>query len=91
MVPDTDFPDIRVQSFVHSHEGTLFTIPREHDQIRMYIQQTLGSEAIDPETGRVDKNRTSPEKLLAEGQKIMKPYQIEPKDGEVAWWTIYIG
>ena len=64
MVPDTDFPDLRSQSFVHSHAGTLFIIPRENDQIRVSIQLSANSDLCDPLTGRVDKSRTSPEKLL---------------------------
>ena len=91
MVPDTDFPDFRAQSFVHSHDGTLFIIPRENDLIRLYIQQGPDSDVVDPATGRADKSRTSPEKLLEQGRKILKPYKMEMKDGKVAWWTVYVG
>jgi phenol 2-monooxygenase len=38
-------------------------IPREEDKIRLYIQLS-DSDVLDPITGRVDKNRMSPEKLL---------------------------
>ena len=91
MVPDTDFPDFRAQSFVHSHDGTLFIIPRENDLIRLYIQQGPDSDVVDPATGRADKSRTSPEKLLEQGRKILKPYKMEMKGGKVAWWTVYVG
>ena len=91
MVPDTDFPDVRAQSFVHSHDGTLFVIPREHDRVRLYIQQGPDSDVVDPATGRADKRRTSPETLLEQGRKILRPYRMEARDGGVEWWTVYVG
>ncbi len=91
MVPDTDFPDIRCQAFVHSNAGTLFVIPRENDLIRLYIQQSSTQDILDPQTGRVDKNRTSPEELIEQGKKIFLPYRIVPKDGNINWWTVYAG
>ena len=91
LVPDTDFPDFRAQSFIHSHDGTLFIIPRENDLIRLYIQQGPDRDVVDPATGRADKSRTSPEKLLEQGRKILQPYRMEMKDGKVNWWTVYVG
>ena len=93
-VPDTDFPDFRCMTYIHSHAGTLFIIPREKDIIRLYIQQSDAtvSDLVDPATQRVDKNRSSPEKLLEQGQKILSGYRMEVKEGHpIAWWTIYIG
>ena len=90
-LPDTDFPDFRTKSFVRSDHGTVFIIPRENDMIRVYIQQGPDSDVVDPATGRADKNRTSPEKLMAQGQKILQPYRMEIKDGKVVWWTVYVG
>nr|VWO97643.1 Efflux pump FUB11 (Fusaric acid biosynthesis protein 11) [Ganoderma boninense] len=90
MVPDTDFPDFRTKSFIHSKDGTVIIIPREDDMIRLYIQQRPESDVIDPATGRADKSRTSPEKLMAQAQKILQPYRMEMKDGKVAWWTVYV-
>ncbi|KAI1782486.1 FAD binding domain-containing protein [Ganoderma leucocontextum] len=92
MVPDTDFPDFRTKSFVHSRDGMVFIIPRENDMIRLYIQQLEGqdSDVIDPATGRAVKNRTSPEKLMEQGRKIMRPYRMEIKDGKVVWWTVCV-
>lgn len=69
----------------------MFMIPREKDLIRVYIQQPDDSEVIDPSTGRVDKNRSSPEKILAQAQKMLRPYHMNVKDGNVDWWTIYVG
>lgn len=92
-VPRTDFPDIRAMAYVHSHEGTLFVIPRERDLVRLYIQQSADAlrEFVDPDTRRVNKSRCSPEKLLEQGRKILHPYKVEIQDGRVDWWTIYAG
>ncbi len=65
-------------------------IPREGDLVRLYIQQGPDSDIIDPATGRADKTRTSPERLLEQAQKILKPYRMEIKDGKVDWWTVYV-
>ncbi|KAI0738675.1 FAD binding domain-containing protein [Daedaleopsis nitida] len=90
MVPDMNLPDYRNQAFIHSHAGTVFIIPRENDLVRLYIQQSDTIALIDPATGRADKNRASPEILLAQAKKIMSPYSVEIKDGQVDWWTIYV-
>lgn len=65
--PDTDFPDIRNRTAIHSNNGSSMIIPREGgDKIRLYVQVMGGleQEAIDPSTGRVDKMRIGPERLL---------------------------
>ena len=91
--PDTDLPDIRNQTFVHAEVGTLFIIPRERDLVRFYLQISADATAslVDPATGRVDKDRTSPEKLIERAQEILRPYKISVKDGRIEWWTIYVG
>lgn len=91
LLPDTDLPDVRCMTYIHSEHGTMFIIPRERDLIRLYIQQPDDSEVIDPTTGRVDKNRSSPEKILAQAQKMLHPYHLNIKDGHINWWTIYVG
>ncbi|CDO68385.1 hypothetical protein BN946_scf184815.g32 [Trametes cinnabarina] len=90
LLPDTDMPDIRNLTYVHSSEGTLFTIPRERDLVRLYVPQANDSEVIDPATGRADKNRSSAEKVLAQARKLIYPYRMEVKDNQIDWWTIYI-
>ncbi|KAL7280442.1 hypothetical protein ACG7TL_005372 [Trametes sanguinea] len=90
LLPDTDFPDVRNLSYCHSSEGTLFTIPREDDLIRIYVPQSNDSQVIDPETGRADKNRSSPEKILNQARKILHPYRMNVKDNRIDWWTIYV-
>lgn len=62
-VPDTDFPDIRNRTAIHSANGSCMIIPREEDKVRLYIQLS-SREAIDANTGRVDKSRMGPDKLI---------------------------
>ena len=66
MVPTTDFPDIRNKSAIHSHNGSCMVIPREEDRVRLYIQ-LADVDVRDPVTGRVDKERMGPDKLLEVG------------------------
>ncbi|KAG1778840.1 FAD binding domain-containing protein [Suillus placidus] len=87
MVPDTDFPDVRNKSLIHSNHGSSLLIPRENDHIRIYIQLE-DKDVINPVTGRVDKQKMSPEQILATAQKSLEPYKLIQKD-EILWWTIY--
>ena len=63
MVPDTDFPDVRHKSLVHSHNGSCLVIPREAERIRIYIQ-LADKDVLDPNTGRIDKDKMGPDQLL---------------------------
>jgi phenol 2-monooxygenase len=66
ITPDTDFPDMRKLTKIHSTNGTCIIIPRENDKVRLYIQlsELSGDDVFDPSTGRIDKSRVSPETLL---------------------------
>ena len=63
ILPETDFPDIRNRSAIHSHSGACMIIPREDDLVRLYIQLSE-KEVLDPCTGRVDRSKMGPQKLL---------------------------
>ncbi|KAI0738708.1 FAD binding domain-containing protein [Daedaleopsis nitida] len=89
MVVETDFPDARCWSFLHSNHGVLMNIPREGDLMRYYIQLPEDTDYVDKATGRVDKTRASPEKLIERAQKIFQPFSMK-QAGPVEWWTIYI-
>lgn len=86
MIPETNFPDIRSKTAVHSTNGSCMVIPREGDVVRLYIQLT-DAEVLDS-AGRVDKSKIGPQKLLEVARKSMHPYTI--KTDEFLWWTIYI-
>ena len=81
---NTDFPDIRVKSFIQSKDhGAVMTIPREGGYlIRFYVemdQMHQGTRASDIKVTEQD--------LIAKAQKIFHPYILDVK--EVAWWSIY--
>jgi len=80
----TDFPDIRVKSFIQSKEhGAVMTIPREGGYlVRFYIElDLLGKDQ------RASDLNLKAEDVIAKAQKIMHPYKLDVK--EVAWWSIY--
>ncbi len=80
----TDFPDIRVKSFIQSKEnGAVMLVPREGGYlVRLYVELDL-----------LDKNQRASnldlnvEDIIAKAQLIMAPYHLDVK--EVAWWSIY--
>ncbi len=81
---NTDFPDIRVKSFIQSKDhGAVMTIPREGGYlIRFYVEMDMieeGKRATELEVTEKD--------LIAKAQKIFHPYTLDVK--EVAWWSIY--
>lgn len=80
----TDFPDIRVKSFIQSKEhGAVMTIPREGGYLcRFYIELGLLEEGQ-----RAGDLNLKAEDVIAKAQKIMHPYTLDVK--EVAWWSIY--
>ena len=102
---DTDFPDIRNATIIHSMSGSCFVIPRENDKVRLYVQ--LLDQGVVDRTGRVDNSHMSPERILEVGinseefilinemmiikiaKKIFHPFCIRPLT-DVEWWTIYI-
>ncbi|KAJ3560843.1 hypothetical protein NP233_g10569 [Leucocoprinus birnbaumii] len=89
LIPETNFPDIRNKSAIHSENGSCMIIPREGDGVRLYIQLSEKDGAVDLATGRVDKSRIGPRKILEVAQKTLAPYTIETPES-FEWWTIYI-
>ncbi|KIN98008.1 hypothetical protein M404DRAFT_865513 [Pisolithus tinctorius Marx 270] len=88
MVPDTNFPDIRHVAVIHSTNGSILSVPRENDKVRLYVQLSE-KDIVDPETGRVSKTKSSPEKILEVARKTLHPFYISPLSG-IEWWTIYL-
>ena len=81
---NTDFPDIRVKSFIQSKDhGAVMTIPHEGGYlIRFYVELDM----IDKDKRATDIKLTETD-LIAQAQKIFHPYKLDVK--EVAWWSIY--
>ena len=63
-------------------------IPRENDLVRLYIQLTNEEIELDRDSGRADRKKMTPEKLLEVARKSFSPYTIETHE-KVDWWTIY--
>ncbi|KAI6044088.1 FAD binding domain-containing protein [Pisolithus marmoratus] len=87
MVPDTNFPDIRNKAAIHSTHGSLMTIPREGDKVRLYVQLSEEN-VVEPATGRASKSQSSPEKILEVARRTLHPFYISPLS-DIEWWTIY--
>ncbi|KAJ8589553.1 hypothetical protein M405DRAFT_817777 [Rhizopogon salebrosus TDB-379] len=85
--PDTDFPDIRNRTAIHSENGSCMTIPREGDKVRFYLQMSE-KDVMDPKTGKLDSLKVTPEKLIEVAGKTLYPYKVDKK--EVEWCSIYI-
>jgi phenol 2-monooxygenase len=81
---NTDFPDIRVKSFIQSKDhGAVMTIPREGGYLcRFYVELDM----IEKDSRATDLNLTEQD-VIAKAQKIFHPYKLDVK--EVAWWSIY--
>jgi phenol 2-monooxygenase len=80
----TDFPDIRVKSFIQSkHHGAVMVVPREGGYlVRLYVELDLL--AKDQRAANLD---LGVEDIIQQAQMILAPYQLDVK--EVAWWSIY--
>lgn len=87
IIPDTDFPDIRTRTSIHSLNGSCMIVPREGDMVRLYLQ-LMDADVVNPETGRVDRDKMGPEKLMKVASKTFHPYSIRAE--EYHWWTLYI-
>lgn len=81
---NTDFPDIRVKSFIQSKDhGAVMTIPREGGYLcRFYVEM----DSIEKDKRAMDIAVTEQD-LIAKAQQIFHPYTLDVK--EVAWWSIY--
>lgn len=81
---NTDFPDIRLKSLIHSNnEGNMLIIPREGGyMVRLYIELDQLNE-----NQRVARDEITSEALITAANRVMQPYTLDVK--EVAWWSVY--
>ncbi len=81
---NTDFPDIRLKSLIHSNnEGNMLIIPREGGyMVRLYIELDKLND-----NERVARDQMTADVLIAAANRVMQPYTLDVK--EVAWWSVY--
>ncbi|QRV88493.1 phenol 2-monooxygenase [Ceratobasidium sp. AG-Ba] len=85
-IPETDFPDIRNRTAIHSDNGSCMIIPREGDLVRLYVQLAeieLGG------TGRMDRSKITPEKIMEVARRSVRPFKLDFPH-KLDWWTIFI-
>lgn len=82
----SNFPDMRNRSTIHSNHGTCIVVPREADVVRLYIQLRAVERGNVQE--RIDRTKMTTEMLMEVARKTFAPYKIEWPD--IDWWTIYI-
>jgi phenol 2-monooxygenase len=84
VLPVTDFPDIRVKTFIQSREnGAVMIVPREGGYlVRLYVELGLLEN-----NQRASQLELTADDLIARAQLILQPYSFDVK--EVGWWSIY--
>lgn len=100
-VAETDFPDIRNRSAVHSAAGSVMVIPREQIATgeyltRLYVQ-VPGEVEEDAASGTdkksADKRRRGAvtlDYIFGQARSVFAPYKIEIKEGTTPdWWAAY--
>jgi phenol 2-monooxygenase len=101
-VADTDFPDIRKRSAVHSDAGSVMVIPREQISTgeyltRLYVQvpgevdadSASGTDKKSADKKSADKQRRGAvtlEYIFQQAKAVFAPYKIEIKEGTVPDW-----
>jgi len=101
-VADSDFPDLRKRSAIHSAAGSIMVIPRERITTgeyltRLYVQikEEVSSETTDTISVQAVKAREKRaaitlEYIFKQAERVMKPYKISVRENTVVdWWAAY--
>lgn len=103
-VADTNFPDIRKRSAVHSDAGSVMVIPRERIATgeyltRLYVQVPGEIDTrSDSPTDQADKRAADQKRreavaldfIFEQARAVFAPYKIKVKEGtEPDWWAAY--
>lgn len=102
LVIDTDFPDIRRRTAIHSPAGSVMVIPRERiatgDYLtRLYVQvpgvvnpdndaKTANGTPPLPNDGRARRAQVTVEGIFQQAADAFKPYYIKPKNDAPVDW-----
>ncbi|KKK14523.1 hypothetical protein AOCH_004926 [Aspergillus ochraceoroseus] len=105
LVVETDFPDIRRRTAIHSPAGSVMIIPRERIVTgeyltRLYVQVPQAEMELVAEQGeagasgkedaRARRAQVTLEGIFQHAAEAFKPYYIKPKEGgAVDWWAAY--
>ncbi|EIM86992.1 uncharacterized protein STEHIDRAFT_56448 [Stereum hirsutum FP-91666 SS1] len=81
-VPNTDYPDIRCTSQVHSSSGFCLIVPRENDMVRLYVPLDDYEQYMD------SSKNVDPDGLLEVAKKAFRPFYMNAPHG-YHWSTIY--
>ncbi|THC91403.1 hypothetical protein EYZ11_009132 [Aspergillus tanneri] len=89
-VAETNFPDIRRRTAIHSRAGSVMVIPRERIATgeyltRLYVQVP----GAVTEDSRERRAQVTLKGILQQAQEAMFPYYVRPRDGSVDWWAAY--
>ncbi|KAF9062387.1 FAD binding domain-containing protein [Rhodocollybia butyracea] len=88
-VPDTDFPDIRATSQVHSDTGFCLIVPREDDMVRLYIPLDETAQYRSAGAKKINVSAVNPDDLLKIAKRAFKPYYMNAPEG-YHWYTVYV-
>lgn len=104
-VAETDFPDIRKRSAIHSDAGSVMVIPREriysgHYLTRLYVQvkddevsadvDVVGKPSLSHQKSRERRAAITLEYIFEQARRVLAPYDIRVKEGtDVDWWAAY--
>ncbi len=101
-VADSDFPDLRKRSAIHSAAGSIMVIPRERittgDYLtRLYVQikeevspDTTDDTSVQTKKAREKRAAITIDYIFRQAERVMKPYKIAVKENTVVdWWAAY--
>lgn len=101
-VANSDFPDLRKRSAIHSAVGSIMVIPRERITTgeyltRLYVQikdevspDTTDATSAQAKKAREKRAAITLEYIFKQAERVMRPYTISVKEGTVVdWWAAY--
>jgi phenol 2-monooxygenase len=99
---ETDFPDLRKRSAIHSAAGSVMVIPRERIATgeyltRLYVQikEEVSPDTPDATSAQAKRSREKRaaitlDYIFKQAERVLKPYKVSVKEGTVVdWWAAY--